>query len=185
MNGRYQQRDQMNPIEELIRKLEGREKEDKPITDLLNDRDIFHPEGYASKVMEYINSEKHRVKLTSVQLRKVFHEFKAIVDGLKRENDSRPNEAIERAMGRLYRLYAILEYQAERGVLDRDFKKLMFKLFDSIERDVKKAKREIEQAKKEGKEEREKDKEIKDKVVKVFDKAHDFLMAMVAYSKKS
>ena len=188
MSGKQQQRDQINPVEELIRKLEGKEQkgeEAKSITELLSDRDIFHPHGYANKVMEYINNEKHRVKLTSVQLRKVFHEFKAIVDGLKRENDSRPNEAIERAMGRLYRLYAILEYQAERGVLDRDFKKLMFKLFDSIERDVKKAKREIEEAKKEGKEEREKDKEIKDKVVKVFDKAHDFLMAMVAYSKKS
>jgi hypothetical protein len=41
MNGRYQQRDQMNPIEELIRKLEGREKEDKPITDLLSEREHF------------------------------------------------------------------------------------------------------------------------------------------------
>jgi hypothetical protein len=50
----------MNPIKELIRKLEGREKEDKPITDLLNDRDIFHPEGYASKVMEYINNPENR-----------------------------------------------------------------------------------------------------------------------------
>ena len=158
MSGKQQQRDQMNPIEELIRKLEGREKEDKPITDLLNDRDIFHPEGYASKVMEYINNEKHRVKLTSVQLRKVFHEFKAIVDGLKRENDSRPNETIERAMGRLYRLYAILEYQTKRGVLNEDFKDLMFKLFDNIERY---------------------------KSPQAFERAYDLLMAMVAYSKKS
>jgi hypothetical protein len=63
----------MNPIKELIRKLEGREKEDKPITDLLSDRDIFHPEGYASRVMEYINnSEEQKVKITSVQLRRSF-----------------------------------------------------------------------------------------------------------------
>jgi protein subunit release factor A len=173
----------VNPIEELIRRLEN-----ETITKF-TEKDIFHPKGHASKVMEYINNDdrntKHRIKITSVQLRKIFHEFKAIVDGLKRENDSRPSEAIERAMGRLYRLYAILEYQTRRGVLDKDFKEIMFKLFDNIEREVNEAKREIEEAKKEVKEEREKDKEIKDKVIKVFDKAHDLLMAMVAYSKRS
>jgi CRISPR type III-A-associated protein Csm2 len=172
MNGRYQQRDQMNPIEELIRKLEGREKEDKPITDLLNDRDIFHPEGYASKVMEYINKNS-RVKIASVQLRRVFYEFKAIVDDLRREKkkgkEDDLNKAIERAMGRLYRLYAILEYQTGRGVLNKDFKELIFKLFDSIERER----------------EEEKERKEKDRVIEAFKKVYDFLMAMVAYSKKS
>jgi CRISPR type III-A-associated protein Csm2 len=163
MNGKYQQRNQMNPIKELIRKLEGREKEDKPITDLLSDRDIFHPEGYASRVMEYINnSEEQKVKITSVQLRRVFYEFKTIVNELKKEKkkemDADPNKAIERAMGRLYRLYAILEYQTKRGVLNEDFKRLMFALFNNIERH---------------------------KSIEAFEKAHDFLMAMVAYSKKS
>jgi CRISPR type III-A-associated protein Csm2 len=163
MNGKYQQRDQMNPIKELIRKLEGREKEDKPITDLLNDRDIFHPEGYASRVMEYINNSKEqKVKITSVQLRRVFYEFKTIVNELKKEKkkevNADPNKAIERAMGRLYRLYAILEYQTKRGVLNEDFKRLMFALFNNIERH---------------------------KSIEAFEKAHDFLMAMVAYSKKS
>jgi CRISPR type III-A-associated protein Csm2 len=163
MNGKNQQRDQMNPIKELILKLEGREKEDKPITDLLNDRDIFHPEGYASKVMEYINnSREQKVKITSVQLRRVFYEFKTIVNELKKEKkkemNADPNKAIERAMGRLYRLYAILEYQTNRGVLNEDFKRLMFALFNNIERH---------------------------KSIEAFEKAHDFLMAMVAYSKKS
>lgn len=139
MNERYQQRNQMNPIKELIQKLEGREKEDKPITELLNDRDIFHPEGYASKVMEYINNSKEqKVKITSVQLRRVFYEFKTIVNELEREKkkemNADPNKAIERAMGRLYRLYAILEYQTNRGVLNEDFKRLMFALFNNIER---------------------------------------------------
>jgi CRISPR type III-A-associated protein Csm2 len=163
MNGKYQQRNQMNPIKELIRKLEGREKEDKPITDLLSDRDIFHPEGYASRVMEYINNSKEqKVKITSVQLRRVFYEFKTIVNELKKEKkkevNADPNKAIERAMGRLYRLYAILEYQTNRGVLNEDFKRLMFALFNNIERH---------------------------KSIEAFEKAHDFLMAMVAYSKKS
>ena len=163
MNGKHQQKEQTNPIKELIWKLEGREKEDKPITDLLNDRDIFHPEGYASKVMEYINNSKEqKVKITSVQLRRVFYEFKTIVNELKKEKkkemNADPNKAIERAMGRLYRLYAILEYQTNRGVLNEDFKKLMFALFNNIERH---------------------------KSIEAFEKAHDFLMAMVAYSKKS
>jgi CRISPR type III-A-associated protein Csm2 len=163
MNGKYQQGDQMNPIKELIQKLEGREKGDKPITDLLNDRDIFHPEGYASKVMKYINNSKEqKVKITSVQLRRVFYEFKTIVNELKKEKkkemNADPNKAIEKAMGRLYRLYAILEYQTNRGVLNEDFKRLMFALFNNIERH---------------------------KSIEAFEKAHDFLMAMVAYSKKS
>jgi CRISPR type III-A-associated protein Csm2 len=163
MNGKNQQRDQMNPIRELILKLEGREKEDKPITDLFNDRDIFHPEGYASKVMEYINdSKEQKVKITSVQLRRVFYEFRTIVNELKKEKkkemNADPNKAIERAMGRLYRLYAILEYQTNRGVLNEDFKRLMFALFNNIERH---------------------------KSIEAFEKAHDLLMAMVAYSKRS
>ncbi len=178
--GEHQQMERMDPIEKLIRKLEN-----EAITEF-KEKEIFHPNGCASKVMEYINNSKERkVKITSVQLRRIFHEFKAIVDRLKKESDSHINEAIERAMGRLYRLYAILEYQTRREVLDKGFKEIMFKLFDNIEREVNKARREIEEAKKEGKEEREKDKEIKDKVIKIFEKAHDLLMAMVAYSKKS
>jgi CRISPR/Cas system CSM-associated protein Csm2 small subunit len=61
-------------------------------------------------------------------------------------------------MGRLYKLYAILEYQTKRGVLNEDFKDLMFKLFDNIERH---------------------------KSPQAFERAYDLLMAMVAYSKKS
>jgi CRISPR type III-A-associated protein Csm2 len=90
--------------------------------------------------------------ITAVQLRKVFQEFKAIVDGLRKDNN------LEKAMGRLYKLYALLEYQAERGVLDKNFKNLMFELFDNIERH---------------------------KSPKAFERAYELLMAMVAYSKKS
>jgi CRISPR/Cas system CSM-associated protein Csm2 small subunit len=180
--GEHQQTERMNPIEKLIWKLEN-----EAITDF-KEKEIFHPDGCASKVMEYINnsnSKERRVKITSVQLRRIFHEFKAIVDRLKKESDSRLNEAIERAMGRLYRLYAILEYQTRREVLDKGFKEIMFKLFNNIEREVEKVKKEIEGAKNEEKEEGEKDKEIRDKVIKIFEKAHDLLMAMVAYSKRS
>jgi CRISPR type III-A-associated protein Csm2 len=139
MNGRHQQRDQTDHIKELIRKLEN-----KAITDF-TEREIFHPDGHARAVVKDAN-------ITAVQLRKVFQEFKAIVDGLRKDNN------LEKAMGRLYKLYALLEYQAERGVLDKDFKDLMFKLFDNIERH---------------------------KSPKAFERAYELLMAMVAYSKKS
>jgi CRISPR type III-A-associated protein Csm2 len=139
MNGRHQQRDQTDHIKELVRKLEN-----KAITDF-TEREIFHPNGHASKVVKEAN-------VSSVQLRKVFQEFKAIVDGLRKDNN------LEKAMGRLYKLYALLEYQAERGVLNKDFKDLMFKLFDNIE---------------------------KHKSPQAFERAYELLMAMVAYSKKS
>jgi Protein of unknown function (DUF310). len=87
-----------------------------------------------------------------VQLRKVFQEFKAIRDGLKKDKN------VERALARLYKLYAILEYQAKRRVLNDKFKELMFTLFDNIERD---------------------------KSEEAFEKAYKLLMAMVAYSKES
>ena len=139
MNGRPQQRDQTDHIKELVRKLEN-----KAITDF-TEREIFHPDGHAKAVVKDAN-------ITAVQLRKVFQEFKAIVDGLRKDNN------LEKAMGRLYKLYALLEYQAERGVLDKDFKDLIFKLFDNIERH---------------------------KSPKAFERAYELLMAMVAYSKKS
>jgi len=141
MNGRHQQRDQTDHIKELIRKLEN-----KAITDF-TEREIFHPNGHARAVVKDAN-------ITAVQLRKVFQEFKAIVDVLRKEKEN----GLEKAMGRLYKLYAILEYQTKRGVLNEDFKDLMFKLFDNIERH---------------------------KSPQAFERAYDLLMAMVAYSKKS
>jgi CRISPR type III-A-associated protein Csm2 len=141
MNGRHQQGGQDNPLERLKQELRNR-----AITQF-SEREIFHPDGYARAVVKKAN-------ITMVQLRKVFQEFKAIVDVLRKEKEN----GLEKAMGRLYKLYALLEYQAERGVLDRDFKDLMFKLFDNIERH---------------------------KSPQAFEKAYDLLMAMVAYSKKS
>jgi CRISPR type III-A-associated protein Csm2 len=141
MNGRHPQGGQENPLEKLKQELKNR-----AITQF-SERELFHPDGYARAVVRKAN-------ITAVQLRKVFQEFKAIVDVLRKEKEN----GLEKAMGRLYKLYALLEYQAERGVLDRDFKDLMFKLFDNIE---------------------------KHKSPQAFERAYDLLMAMVAYSKKS
>jgi CRISPR type III-A-associated protein Csm2 len=141
MNGKPQQGGQDNPLEKLKQELRNR-----AITQF-SEKEIFHPDGYASAVVKKAN-------ITAVQLRKVFQEFKAIVDVLRKEKEN----GLEKAMGRLYKLYALLEYQAERGVLDKNFKDLMFKLFDNIERH---------------------------KSPQAFERAYDLLMAMVAYSKKS
>jgi CRISPR type III-A-associated protein Csm2 len=141
MNGKHQQGSQDNPLEKLKQELRNR-----AITQF-SEKEIFHPDGYASAVVKKAN-------ITAVQLRKVFQEFKAIVDVLRKEKEN----GLEKAMGRLYKLYALLEYQAERGVLDKNFKDLMFKLFDNIERH---------------------------KSPQAFERAYDLLMAMVAYSKKS
>jgi Protein of unknown function (DUF310). len=141
MNGRNQQGGQENPLEKLKQELKNR-----AITQF-SEKEIFHPDGYANAVVKKAN-------ITAVQLRKVFQEFKAIVDVLRKEKE----KGLEKAMGRLYKLYAILEYQTKRGVLNEDFKDLMFKLFDNIERH---------------------------KSPQAFERAYDLLMAMVAYSKKS
>jgi CRISPR type III-A-associated protein Csm2 len=141
MNGKPQQGGQENPLEKLKQELRNR-----AITQF-SERELFHPDGYASAVVRKAN-------ITAVQLRKVFQEFKAIVDMLRKEKEN----GLEKAMGRLYKLYAVLEYQTNRGVLNEDFKRLMFALFNNIERH---------------------------KSIEAFEKAHDFLMAMVAYSKKS
>ncbi len=139
MNGRHQQGGQDNPLEKLKLELKNR-----AITQF-SERELFHPKGHAKAVVKDAN-------ITAVQLRKVFQEFKAIVDGLRKDNN------LEKAMGRLYKLYALLEHQAERGVLDRNFKNLMFELFNNIE---------------------------KHKSPQAFERAYELLMAMVAYSKKS
>jgi len=141
MNGKHQQGSQDNPLEKLKQELRNR-----AITQF-SEKEIFHPDGYASAVVRKAN-------ITAVQLRKVFQEFKAIVDVLRKEKE----KGLEKAMGRLYKLYAILEYQTKRGVLNEDFKDLMFKLFDNIERH---------------------------RSPQAFERAYDLLMAMVAYSKKS
>jgi len=138
MNRDHQGR-QNKPLENLKQELSKIE------ISQLTEKEIFHPEGYAKRVVEKIN-------ITAVQLRKVFQEFKAIVDDLKN------GDKIEKAKAKLYKLYAILEYQAKRGVLDENFKEIMFMLFDKVEKSGSK---------------------------EAFEKVYDLLMAMVAYSKKS
>lgn len=110
----------------------------------IKDRDIFHPEGYASKIVD-------ELKLKGVQLRRFYSEIRGIYDGLL---DGRGERELRY---RLYKLYAITQYQENRGVIQRDFGKLFRSILDSLERNFSKEN---------------------------LQKATDFFMAMVAYSKK-
>jgi CRISPR/Cas system CSM-associated protein Csm2 small subunit len=168
MNGRYQhhgrpkqeqqdKKDDKYPTiktNELISKLKN-----EHITSL-KDRDIFHPEGYASKIVE-------ELELKGVQLRRFYMEFKNIQETMKiyEKNKSKEDEDgnkkyvdISYVKYRLYKLYAIINYQAKRKVIKPEFAELLTVILDNIER------------------------QNFDKTA--VDRAVDLLMAMVAYSKE-
>ncbi len=110
----------------------------------LDDRDIFHPEGYASKIVENLG-------LKGVQLRRFYSEIRNIYDRLQ---EGKKKEELKYY---LYRLYAITQYQENRGVIKKDFGNLVRSILDSIEKNF---------------------------TEESLRKASDFFMAMVAYSKK-
>ncbi len=110
----------------------------------LDDRDIFHPEGYASKIVENLG-------LKGVQLRRFYSEIRNIYDRLQ---EGKKKEELKYY---LYRLYAIAQYQENRGVIKKDFGNLVRSILDSIEKNF---------------------------TEESLRKASDFFMAMVAYSKK-
>lgn len=102
------------------------EKFKREVKSLLNlkDDEIFHPDkerGYGVRIATELN-------VRSVQLRRVYQEFLQIVNLVK-------NKKMDEAMGRLYRLYAISEYQAKRGVISHDFKEFLHYLFDLIDKE--------------------------------------------------
>lgn len=114
----------------------------------LSDREIFHPEeGYAQRIVNEFG-------LKGVQLRRFYSEFKHIYENVKKQ-EHMSNEV----MYRFYRLYALVNYQANRGVIKYEFKDLLIAILNNIERKAKFDKKAIE-------------------------RAVDLLMAMVAYSKK-
>ena len=132
-----------DPVDELIEKLKNIDLKD------LSDRDIFHPKGYGSKLAETL-------EIQTVQLRRIYQELKSL-------NDDAKKEGIDKVAPRLYKLYAIVEYQAGRGIIKGKFKNLVHKMLDNIERHI-------------GKNENTAKENLK--------RAYDLMMAIVAYSKK-
>jgi CRISPR type III-A-associated protein Csm2 len=101
-------------IQKLLNELKNKNLGDFSLKDLLT------PDGYAERVVK-------EAKLTRVQLRKIYAEFKRLEDMKKRKEK---DEVIKME---IYKLYPILQYQANRGLIDEDFKKLMFKILDGLE----------------------------------------------------
>lgn len=106
-------------------------------------KDLLKPDGYAKQIAE-------EAKLTKVQLRKIFAEFKWIKERCDKGGDE------EEIKMRIYRLYPLLQYQVNRGVIKNDFKNLLFTILDDLEKDLKKN----------------------------LENAYDFIEALVAYTSK-
>ncbi|MFZ8831728.1 MAG: type III-A CRISPR-associated protein Csm2 [Thermodesulfobacteriaceae bacterium] len=85
--------------------------------------ELIKPNKYAHKISTSL-------KLTRVQLRKIFTEFKTAYEMYKKGKDQYQIKA------RLYRLYPILQYQVNRNVIDNDFKELMWVILDSLDKDL-------------------------------------------------
>jgi len=84
-------------------------------------KELLRPGGYADKVVG-------EAKLTRVQLRKIFAEFKTIKELYKKENQNS-----EKILTRLYKLYPMIQYQTNRKLISEDFKKLIFAILDSLD----------------------------------------------------
>lgn len=140
--GGFQKRqEEMNdPVNEFMQKLKNLNNDLSKI----EDRDIFHPQGYAKKIVVSLGLE-------GVQLRRFYFEIRSIYERMQE------NKNINELLYRLYRLYAITQYQENRGVIKPHFGKLIRAILDSLEKNFNE---------------------------ESLRKASDFFMAMVAYSKK-
>jgi CRISPR type III-A-associated protein Csm2 len=107
-----------NPINELIEKIK-----EKGGLKYLNLGELIKPNGYAYNI-------SIKLKFSRVQLRKIFTELKTIYVMYKNRVDE------EQIKARLYKLYPILQYQVNRKIIDNDFKKLMWKILDSLDKDL-------------------------------------------------
>ena len=112
-------------------------------------KDLIGPGRYAEQIED-------EAKLTRVQLRKIFAEFKNVFN--KFENREKP----EKIQINLYKLYPLLKYQQNRKLIrNKDFIRLLFKILDQLDESLKKPENE--------------------KTKKNFKYAQEFIQALVAY----
>jgi len=115
----------------------------------INLKDLIGPGRYAEQIVD-------EAKLTRVQLRKIFAEFKNVFN--KFENREKP----EKIQINLYKLYPLLKYQQNRKLIkNKDFIRLLFKILDQLDESLKKPENE--------------------KTKKNFEYAQEFIQALVAY----
>jgi len=97
---------------ELIRELKNKPIREIPLYKLV-------------KYEEYAHRIAHELKISRVQLRRVYSELKHILKAKK---------ITEVNISKLYMLYPILAYQKERGVVGEEFVNLMYALLENIEK---------------------------------------------------
>ncbi len=109
-------RQEQDRLREFVNSLKTKPISNLPLSELVK------PKGYAATIAQ-------QLKITRVQLRKVYSELKYICDRVKEEGSLQ-----EETKTKLYMLYPILEYQKNRKVVNERFTELMFALIDNLDR---------------------------------------------------
>lgn len=113
---RNYRQDNNNAIDKFIEKLRREPIANIPLKDLVK------PKGYAEKIVQ-------NLRVTRVQLRKIYSEMKYIFERVRKKG--RLDEETE---VKFYMLYPVLEYQKNRRVIDEKFVRLMDALLENLER---------------------------------------------------
>ncbi|MEZ0344247.1 MAG: type III-A CRISPR-associated protein Csm2 [Caldimicrobium sp.] len=130
-------------IDEFIKRLkaEGIGKIEK--------KELLKPDGYAAKISRELD-------LSRVQLRKIFSEFKIIKEKYDKYQQSKSSKLKQEIDLKIYKLYPLLQYQVNRGVVNERFKKMIFQILENLENNIEEN----------------------------MDNAYEFLEALVAYAPK-
>ena len=110
----------MKDVNDLIRKLK-----EGPIA-RIGLKDLVGPDGYAKNIARSL-------KVSRVQMRRVYNEFKQAFSKVKRKKQE---SLKEEDMNRLYMLFPILEYQKNRKppLIDEKLADLMNALIENVDR---------------------------------------------------
>ena len=92
-------------------------------------KDLLKPEGYAAKISQ-------ELKLSRVQLRKVFSEFKIIKEKYEKYKQSKDTKIKQDIEIKIFKLYPMLQYQENRGVIDKRFKDMIFQILENLEKNL-------------------------------------------------
>ncbi len=108
----------MKDVNDLIRKLKK-----GPIA-RIGLKDLVGPDGYAKNIAGSL-------KVSRVQMRRVYNEFKQAFSKVKRKKQE---SLKEEDMNRLYMLFPFLEYQKNRKLMDERLTNLMNALIENVDR---------------------------------------------------
>jgi CRISPR type III-A-associated protein Csm2 len=116
MNGRQEK---FKKIEELKNLLRDPSDPHKSLSlEHIDLRELLKPDGFAKAIVD-----EAKVKIS--QLRKIFAEFKAIYHKYNKNPDE--------ARYRIYKLYPLIQYQINRGLIQEKFGDLIFSILNSLD----------------------------------------------------